>query len=522
MPNNGPRNLLAVSAESVSLSDYDRHHFVVDLHELHLLSIHLPFESSSIVPRMEILRSLEERLVLLLPFGGEVEDRLIQIKRLGRYSQAIESLVEDIREWLAHGRACSADTFVIRARALEPPVGKELDWADLLTLSFLDRLAEFVRAHADCRTLRDILMQKGPPLPPARMVMPLTSRARSMHRDHRTALQAAGATASIALIGCLIWIVTQWPDGGSAVVLAVIICALFSHLDDPAAAVRSVLLGAIGATTVAAICRFVLMPRATDFETFALVLAPFLLMIGVLMAQPNRLAFGIGAILTFPAIAGLSDRYDDSFSDFINTGTAQILGALLAVMIVGPMRTVVAKQTSYRLLRASGRDLMRMAASDDGPDISTWINRMLDRIGILYARTSASGRDFDEQLNELAGDTRIGVAVNELRRFRDTAFMREKEVCNLVLQRIRKHFESSGGADASSPDLRLIRSVDRALCRINGSGFASGKRDVLLALVSLRRNLVFDFPLPACLETLDVDQMGAVQARTLEGRLFAP
>lgn len=506
------------SADALSLTtrsprlDRDRRRLALDLHELHQLSIHLPYDTARIVPRVDMLRALQDRLSLLLPLASAIEDRMTQLTALpGGLPAPIAGLVEDVRGWLTgHGggrdRDAEAAMLISRARALEAMDIAAQDWSTALRLSLLDRLADLIAAHRDCHELRALLRRSRRAISPELRATIRSAARRPLHRDHGTALRAGLATTLTVIGGCAFWIVTQWPDGAGAVVLASIICALFSNLDVPAPVTRQVLYGTAIAVLLAAVYGFIILPRVSDFIVLAAVFAPAFLVVGKLLVQPKTSALAIGIILTLPGILNLSDSYQSDFGTFLNAAAGQLLGALLAVVMLYLVRTVGAKQAAYRLIRIGWRELARRATAGGMPNTSAWISQMLDRVALLTPRLTSLGLNPAEPILDILADTRIGISVDALRRFQAGATGRDIALAAMVLRRVQQHFAHLTPTGPMNPDPPLLRTIDIALARIGVGGDPSRRRDAVLALTSLRRNLAPNAQPPAARNDVKSDK----------------
>lgn len=478
--------------------DLDRRRLTADLHELHQLSVHLPFDTDASAPRLQVLRALQDQLSLLLPLASAVEDRLGELVALDFYRDELAAFVADVGDWLGRRTdddAVEAHRLVLRARRMEPDGGK-LAWSDALTLSALDRLVDLIMAHLTCRRLQTLLSRRDAAA--ARAVRPSLERARRrpLHRDRAIAFRGAAATAVTVLAGCVFWISTAWPDGAGAVVIAAIVCALFSNMDDPAPVARQVLHGTAAAVATAALYAFAVLPRTTDLITLVMVLAPVFLAVGLLLVKRRTSAFGIGFILSFPGIVGLNEAYDSSFDTFANAAVAQLLGVLLAVVVLGLVRTIGAEHSAERLIRAGWNDLARRASGRRAPDTSAWISQMLDRVGLLTPRLVAIGHDPSEPLLDILADTRVGMAIDDLQRLRPYVSGREAAIVTSVLRSISRHFARLRihGDGAVPPS--LVRNLDVGLRRFSRSPDQALRRRAVLALTGLRRNLAPAMPGP--------------------------
>ena len=477
---------------STAEMEIDRRRLAIDVHELHQLSIHLPYDLARRSVPGDVLRVLQDRLSLLLPLASAIEDRISTLKQLDRYSADLEDLIGDVRAWLS-ALNLDVDTeesnaLIARARALEPVMNGSVEWGDALRLSMLDRLAELIGAHVACRELAGILVgTRSRSIPSIRSVW--LGKRRPLHQDRGVALRGAVGAALTVIVGCAFWIGIAWPDGGGAVVLASIVCALFSSNDDPSPAAQRLLYGTVLAVFLAGLYAFVVLPRVTDIVPLVAVLAPLFLFVGGLMAHnPTRLV-GVGIVLTFPGVVGLNASYGSSFSGFANAALAQILGSLLAILMLGLVRTIGTEQVAERLVRAGWKDLARRSVAKGAPDTGDWISRMLDRVGLLTPRLISLGLDPTEPLFDILVDTRVGISVDDLRSFQSISDARDAAIASCVLRSVGRHFAGRGRGRRNDPDRALLRCIDLAAARLGSRAHSQARRQALLALTSLRRNL---------------------------------
>ena len=475
--------------------DRDRRRLASDINELHQLSIHLPFDTARLLPRVRTLRALQAELSMLLPLASAVDDRIVELTR-GADAPRPEALalIEDVRDWLRDPppvalRCATADALVARARALEPVADATLVWRDALRLSLLARLAELVDAHRNARDLRDQMRSpsRAPVTPVVARLLARTAR-RPLHRDRGIALRAAAGTVATILLGCTFWIGTGWPDGGGAVLIAGVCCALFGNSDNPAPAIMAFLYGTIIGLLVAAVYAFAILPRITDFVTLAAVLAPPLLIGGMFLARPQTLLLSLGALLGGLNTVGLNDRFGGGFDAFVNGGIAQLVGTLFAVVTVRLFQTIGADTSARRLIRAGWRELALRSEASGRPDAPAWIARMLDRIGLLAPRLALQGEDPGKPLLDALTDLRIGVSVDELRQLRLDATPDEAATIAPVLRGVGAHYRALRPAEPAPPEPLLLAGIDAALTRFAADS-SERRRSGVLALTSLRRNL---------------------------------
>lgn len=487
----------ALKLELVEGLDAERRRLAQDVTELHQLSIHLPFDISRQAPRVRTVRALQDQLSLLLPIGAAVEDRLAA---LGHEVPApVADLLADIRDWLAASatdrslRDSGADDLIARCAALEPLAGPALDWRDMLLLSLLSRLAGLIVARRDCRNLLDqMATHDRTPITPRIAELLEGRRDRELHRDPATAARGALGAFLTILLGCALWIGSGWADGGTAVMLAGVFLALFSALDNPLAPLRAFLIGTIAASVLGAIYGYVIMPQIDGFAMLAIVYAPMLLVLGALMTLPNLGGIALPTLLGLGSPVLLSDHYVDAFAAYANGAVAQIIGIWFAIVMAGLLQSAGMRGAIRRTIRAGWRDIARRATLMRPPDLRGWINRMLDRIALLAPRLAAAGGKSGAPLYDALRDLRTGIAIGELRQLRLDLPAQDAAPLGQLLGGVALHY---GQLDPDAPapaDPALLSNIDGAIDAFAAHPRASIRRDAVLALVSLRRNL---FPL---------------------------
>jgi len=488
------RDALAVGSDP-SLGR-DRRRLALDINELHQLSIHLPFDTARLLPRVKTLRALQDQLSMLLPLASAVDDRMTELARENvALPPAVTELITDVREWLrapppAAERAASTARLIERAGALEPPITDPLVWQDALLLSLLSRLAELIVAHRNSRDLRDQMRSPtNRSLSQAVRELLANSGKRALHRDRGIALRAAAGTIATILIGCTFWIATGWPDGAGAVLIAGVCCALFGNVDEPAPVIMTFFIGSLIGMVIAAIYAFAIMPMATDFVILAAFFAPTFLVLGAMLAHPKTNLITLGILLALPNSVGFTDRYSNSFDTFSNAAISQLAGTLFAVITVSLFQTIGADTSARRLIRAGWRELARRSNAPGKPDQVGWVSQMLDRIGLLAPRLAKRVADPGKPLLDALVDLRVGVAVGELRQLRIDGTPEESRLITPVLRDVGRHFAALDPDKLVPPQPGLLAGIDRALAGLAADRVAATRRAGVLALTSLRRNL---------------------------------
>lgn len=490
--------------------DLERRRLAIDVFDLHQLTVHLPFDTARILPRVRTVRALQDRLSLLLPLASSCEDRLLELAKCSRgVPEPVAALVHRVRAWIASGvalpdREQTAAALIAQAGANEPPARAAVEettdaalvWHDMLLLNLLSRLAELIAALRDAHTLSDQVRSDSiRPVSPLVVGLLAATSIRPLHFDRGLAIRSALGTVATIALGCAFWIGTAWQDGAGAVLIASIACALFSGFDNPRGAIAKMQIGSTVGLVMSIFYAYTIFPRVTDFVTLGAVLAPMLLLMGALMGKPATAAVGTGILIGFPQTVGLTATYIPNFAAALNGAIAQYIGISFAMATVGLFLTIGAQDRVARLARAGWRDVARRAGGR-APDSGRWLSRMLDRVGLMLpAMTSLAGGpgaanvDPAKPLLDALIDMRIGFVAGELDAMRRGATGEERALIAATLGGVADHFRRLRPDGYAAPDPAILAGIDRAVGVLARDATPARRREGLILLTSLRRNI---------------------------------
>ena len=207
------------------------------------------------------------------------------------------------------------------------------------------------------------------------------------------------------------WIVTEWPNGASAITFSAIGVILFAPRADEAYATTLRFMVGVGAAAVcAAIAAFAALPNVESFAGFSMVMGLFLVPAGALMAQPWQTAAFVAMAGNFVPLLAPANPMSYDTVQFYNAALAIVAGcgvAALSFRLVPPLSPAVRTE---RLLAFTLRDLRRLA-TDPHPHIPE------DWQGLMYGRLAAVP-DAAEPLQRayLTAALPVGSAILHLRR----------------------------------------------------------------------------------------------------------
>lgn len=355
------------------------------------------------------------RLARLLIVNGELYDRL---QRSGPPPDDLQALLAEAEAWLTGPQAArsapSADGLLSRCERLIVRYAADAQTMDeALRLSLARHLAEAIRLLQESERLaKAVYRRRSPALPPDAGA----AKGYVFHRDPLSALRTSFGAFVIILSGCLIWIGSAWPDGGTAVSILGVCCSLFGSFDAPAAHLVKYLIGCVWGVLFSLLYSFVMLPQVNEFALLAAVLAPVYLLAGSLQARPATTFMAMGITLTLPILCELGASYRGDFATAINTALALFIAVGYAAFGMRLLQTVQAETAIRRLLTLCQRDIRRAARGRLAHNAHRWTNLMIDRTALLLPRLPQSGPAAGQLLDKMLRDIRTGLAVIHLRR----------------------------------------------------------------------------------------------------------
>jgi uncharacterized membrane protein YccC len=182
------------------------------------------------------------------------------------------------------------------------------------------------------------------------------------------------------------WILTGWPDGATAAMMAAVGASLFAGLDDPAPAILRFMMGVVGAVVVAGAYLFVVLPALDGFVLLILALGIVYVPVGAFLTVPAFAAYALAIAMNSVALMALQDVYAASFPSFVESGIGMLFGFGTALVVTRLIRSFGVEWRVARLVRADRRDLARLATARRPADLRAISAAMLDRFEALAAR----------------------------------------------------------------------------------------------------------------------------------------
>lgn len=470
--------------------DQDRRRFAADLAELAVIAVHLPTESLGPASR-RLIGALQDEMSVLLPLASAVKDRLEALRSRSALSADVARLIEDVRRWLTDTRGDPEPAAELKARclALAMSLDAATDWDALLSASLCQRLAEFLDAYANSCELAAQLKDRPPAASPNIRRLLAREQRRPLHRPYPTALLTGAATAAALIAYCTVWIVTGWPEGSATAAFAAMVACSFNVQDDPAPGIVKYLGFTIAAYPLAALYLFFILPVVDGAIPLAVVLAPPLLYMGYVQADPKTAPYALAMLAAFIVAMGFLQRFTADYARFFNVAFAQMGGVIATIGAARLFRSVGAGWSVRRILRQGWREIAALALSSRAADEIAWSHRMHDRVGLIAGRMAllAPGERFGE-IDPLR-DLRVGRNVIRLRRAQTGAPEAAAEPISTLLSHIAVFYAGRGRVGPFEPPEALLARIDEALSALHAAPAGETRRHGFLALAGLRRNL---------------------------------
>ena len=490
---------LRTATDKASLSK-DRYKLAADITQLRLLSTHLPFDTSHLRWAAGAISAMQDRIAALMPTLSALEDRLVALEQTeGRLAPDVVQLLQQVAQWQQYldsekdtqQRLASLQQLRAQLHAYATQDwDAHGDWSRLLRVSLATRLEALVDGWASClRLRRDIDSGLHGATPPARVAR---LGNRELHRDKGMALLSALAAALAVCLCVGFWILTAWPSGSAAAMMAAVFCSFFASMDDPVPAIRMFLRYVLWSLPLSVGYTLLLLPMVQDFGMLALVCAPVFLLLGCYIARPPTFMAAMAILIT--GLCGTLGMYDTGAVDtvtLLNSMLGQIGGIVCAALVTAMVRSVGAAWSARRIQRATWAELAEMAVPSRASRarlLDVYAVRMVDRIGLLAPRMAAAS----EQLRGLAGDD----CLRDLRVGEDLATLHRQNIpmdsprVAGVLDELGQFFSGRSQGTTEPPSPQLLQHIDDVL------RYAAGRPDsvpqwraTVTALVGLRRNL---------------------------------
>jgi uncharacterized membrane protein YccC len=243
---------------------------------------------------------------------------------------------------------------------------------------------------------------------------------------------------------------------------------------------------------LAALYLFVILPRVDGAGMLILTLAPALVWLGYIQADPARSARAIAMFSCFIVAMGFVDRFQVDFAVFVNTGLAQVGGIVTTLAVTRMFRSANVRWTAHRIVRRNWADLAQLASPSQPFEPRVWTARSVDRLGQVAARIALAGEGDALDAADGLSDLRIGRNIIQIREGLERACENARLAIQSALLEVSALYRARmNGRRAVPATASLLGALDRAISVSMETAYRLDDT-TLLALVGMRCNLFPD------------------------------
>jgi uncharacterized membrane protein YccC len=209
----------------------------------------------------------------------------------------------------------------------------------------------------------------------------------------------------------LFWIITEWPNGATAITFtAVGVILLAPRADQAYAAAMSFMVGTGLSAALAAIIAFAVLPNLETFAAFSIAIGLVLVPAGAGMAQPWQTVVFMALAANFVPLLAPANQMSYDTEHFYNAALAIVAGlaaATLSFRLIPPPSPAF---RTRRLLALTLRDLRRLATDTIPRTPDDWEGRVYGRFSALPDQAQPLQR------SQLLAALSVGTEIIQLRR----------------------------------------------------------------------------------------------------------
>lgn len=441
-------NLMTGSQDSIPATDRAR--LMIDAVALDALRVHARYDTLR-------FSDIEAWVVRLQRFIYDFFSDLItfetQIKALradkAKPLSLLQPIIDAILAWIeADTVAMPEKLWKLLTEATHDPAMEPL-----IKCGIIDTISDLMLRRAECLALKEkitngVKAEQG--------YVPV-----AYHVDRRQAAIYAFATGGMLIVMSAFWILTAWPDGGTAAMLATVICCFFASLEAPPRITFMFLIMSCIGSFIGWIYNFFVFPHIDGFVLLAYALGVSCIPIGILMANPARTALMIPVVIGIN-LASFQNRFDADITSFLNGFIAQTAGVLAAGAALSLVRVVSLRGATERLLTENGQALAALALAGHD-DQSLVLDRMAHRAGMAFIRAPGLGEVRELVIRRMLSDLQAGRVILQIKAMLPKLSPALQDALRTILAKAANQFLARRGLKDPPPavcdDLRNLNRV---------------------------------------------------------------
>jgi uncharacterized membrane protein YccC len=404
----------ATAEQDEAQSRAERYALAADAADLRSFTTQLQYDGSRYRHAATLVRSLQDRMVYLLPLLSELEDLRGAMARLDspQAKQAMSAIN-------ALGSSASNASGILTVES-DLPASSEAprSWESLLLANVARNLRDVVEVCRVCQSLREA--NENTARAAGRVASP--DPVPRPHGDIGMAALSALAVAICLATSTVFWIASGWTDGMTFAQISGVLCCLLATMDDPVPAMRKFVSVTIGSSIAAFVYGFAVLPTIDGFVPLVAALGLFLIPAGICLAMPSLAIVGMGLCINFPLLLTLQSHQSSDFTTFANSSVATVLAIVWTIVVCSVFRSVKAETNARRLFSVVQRCVVRIASGrHTAPHVMH--HHVIDVAGLSAVRASKLPPTSDTADVDLMRDLRTGLNIKAMQELSEEASM---------------------------------------------------------------------------------------------------
>jgi uncharacterized membrane protein YccC len=455
----------------------DRLKIIADMTSLSTLAGQLRYDPTVTSRDRQLVFAIQRRMLRLVPLVSAIGARLAGVDPELRadFLPRLGEAWQQVRNAPVTGDAAVAITPAYADESTPTP------WHRLLRENGAELIEEAFRLWIELRQLDDVLDSGGS------VGSDLERRIRRdkpfrLRPDVHVALRSGAGILLAFTTLCLMWALTGWAQSPGAVLIGVVALAFFGGADQADRAIAVFGQFSLLAVLLAGFLNYAMLPLARDFTSFVIVMGVFMLPLAAWAATSPLAILLLATVLSNINLQGTYSPRD--FATFLDANLASIIGIFVAFFSISLVRRLGAADALARFAAAERQDVADLARHASRRDRDAYLDRGLDRIGLMTARLAAEDGD---QSAQLLTRLRAGANVADLRIAASDAEGDVRAASEQLLATIRTEIGKEEPAPA------LLGDIDRALTTAWRAD-KDGAAPIVRSLIGLRLALFGQAP----------------------------
>lgn len=461
---------LGISANKAA-NAHDRLKVIADMTSLSALAGQLRYDPMVTRRERQLVFAIQRRMLRLVPLISAIGARLADVGDAER-EELLPPLEEAWRRVQDGQDAERPDTDF--AFAL-PSLGPLTPWRQLVRQNGAELVDEALRIWGELRQL-NLALEKDAPLGPDLEQRIGRDAPFPLRPDFHVALRVGAGVLLAYSALCGLWLLTGWSQSPGAVLIGIVALAFFGGGDQADRAIASYAKFAALSVLLGAILSYWMLPLAHDFTSFVIVMGLFMLPLAAWAATNALAILLLATVLSTINLQGTYSPHD--FGAFLDASIASLIGIFIAFLSLTLVRRMGSSHALARFAAEASQDILELTRHASRRDRDAYLDRALDRIGLMTARLAAT--EESDQSARLLTRLRAGANIADLR----TAAFETDGAVRDSSERLLATVREEIGKEEPAP--RLLEEIDRTLSAAWWEGAERSRHPLLRSLIGLR------------------------------------